>query len=60
MFARRFHWITLATAALAALAAASSLVLEAQRPTGATLPAMAAGCPLLTLPGITAACQPET
>lgn len=48
MDSKHFHWITLATAALAALAAASSLALEAQRPSHATL----AGA-LLALPAIT-------
>jgi hypothetical protein len=50
MDTKSFHWITLATAVLAALAAASTLALEAQRLPGATL----AG-PLPVPPAITAA-----
>jgi hypothetical protein len=42
MDTRRFHWITLATAFAAALAAASSLALEAARPSH---PALAGPAP---------------
>ena len=56
MDTKSFHWITLATAMLAALAAAASLALEAQRPSAATL----AG-PLPVLPAIaTATTRPNT
>ncbi len=48
METKHFHWITLGTAALAALAAAASLALQAQRPSDATL----AG-PLVALHAIT-------
>jgi hypothetical protein len=53
MQTKHFHWITLATAGLATLAAASSLALQAQRPSDATL----AG-PLGALPAITTTTTP--
>lgn len=53
MDTKSFHWITLATAVLAALAAAASLALEPQRPPGASL----AG-PLPVLPAIATTTPP--
>jgi hypothetical protein len=54
METKHFHWITLATAALAALAAASSLALQAQRPSDATLAGLPGALPAITTAASTA------
>jgi hypothetical protein len=53
MDTKGFHWITLATAVVAMLGAASSLALPTAHPAADTMASPGAACPLIALPATT-------
>jgi hypothetical protein len=60
MDTRNFHRITLATALVAALGAATSLALAPARPADYTIARPAAACPLIALPATVFQSQPKS